>query len=163
VECTKNEKEKLKEKEQLKERSLPVMSWGKKEWKLFSKFNGNIRKKILPLLKKTGLRYETYKKWKKDVDTYCTNHTGFYPQGYATYDHHCFLFSTDFKEQVIKVFSFFPTTSFVMEVGNQLLVIVSVVEPEITRWLYCIITVMKVKGIIKKFQHAQCVVHADTR
>jgi hypothetical protein len=142
---------------------LPKLPWGNKEWTLFSAFYGNIRKKITPTLKKIEMRYEEYTAWKNGLDMYCTPHTGFYPQGYTSYAHHCFLVSSEYEPQVKKVFSFFPTTSFFMEVGKSLLVIVSVPDPTVIRWLYCVINAMKAYGIIKKFWHAHFVFHEDLR
>jgi hypothetical protein len=142
---------------------LPELPWGKQEWKLFSALHSNIRKKITPTIKEIGVRYEEYTKWKEGLDVYCTRHTGFYPLGYLSYDHHCFLVSTKYEPQIKKVFSFFPTSSFFMEVGNRLLVITSVPGPLIARWLYLMVTLMKVKEMIKEFLHAHVVFHKDVR
>jgi hypothetical protein len=142
---------------------LSELPWGKQEWKLFSALHSNIRKKITPTIKKIEVRYEEYTKWKKGLDVYCTSHTGFYPDGYDSYAHHCFLISTKYEPQVKKVFSFFPTTSFFMEVGNRLLVITSVPGPHIARWLYVMVTLMKVKKMITTFLHAHVVFHKDVR
>jgi DNA-binding Lrp family transcriptional regulator len=142
---------------------LTDLPWEEQEWKLFSAFSNNFRKKKTPTLKEIDVRYEEYIKWKNKLDIFCTTHTGFYPQGYTAYDHHCFLVSTEYEPQVREVFSFFPTTSFFMEVGKSLMVIISVPDPKIIRWLYCVINAMKVKKIIKKFLHAQFVFHEDLR
>lgn len=142
---------------------LPKLPWGNNEWRLFSAFYGNLRKKITPTLKKIDVRYDKYTAWKNGLDVYCTSHTGFYPQGYTSYAHHCFLVSTEYEPQIKKLFSFFPTTSFFMEVGKSLLVIVSVPDPTVIRWLYCVINVMKAYDIIKKFWHAHVVFHKDLR
>jgi hypothetical protein len=122
-----------------------------------------MRKKKIPILREIGVSYRCYAKWKKDVDMYCTTHTGFYPQGYSSYDHHCFLVSTEYEFQIKELFSFFPTSSFFMEVGKYLLVITSVPDPKIIRWLYWLIDAMKAHNIIKKFWHAQFLLHADLR
>jgi hypothetical protein len=142
---------------------LPDFPWGKQEWKLFSAFSNNVRKKITPTLKKIDVRYENYTKWKNDLDVYCTRHTGFYPAGYDLYAHHCFLVSTEYEPQIKRVFSFFPTSSFFMEVGKYFLVIVSVPDPNVIRWLYCVINAMKVKKMIKKYWHAHFVFYKDLR
>jgi DNA-binding Lrp family transcriptional regulator len=142
---------------------LPGLPWEEQEWTLFSAFYGDIRKKITPTLQKIEVRYEEYTKWKNGLDVYCSRHTGFYPAGYSAYDHHCFLVSAEYEPQVKKVFSFFPTTSFFMEVGKSLLVITSVPDPKVTRWLYCVVNAMKAKEMIKKCLHAHFVFHEDLR
>jgi hypothetical protein len=146
-----------------RKKELPDLPWGNQEWKLFSAFYDNMRKKKIPILREIGVSYRCYAKWKKDVDMYCTTHTGFYPQGYSSYDHHCFLVSTEYEFQIKELFSFFPTSSFFMEVGKYLLVITSVPDPKIIRWLYWLIDAMKAHNIIKKFWHAQFLLHADLR
>jgi DNA-binding Lrp family transcriptional regulator len=146
-----------------RKKELPDLPWGNQEWKLFSAFHGNMRKKKIPILKEIGVSYRRYAKWKKDVNVYCTSHTGFYPAGYSSYDHHCFLVSTEYEPQIKEIFSFFPTSSFFMEVGNDLMVITSVPDPEIIRWLYWLIDAMKAHNIIKKFLHAQFLLHKDLR
>lgn len=132
----------------------PALPWGEDEWKLFSVFNSGVRKKVTPTLQKINVRYETYALWKKDLETYCTRHTGFYPGGFNTYLHHYFLFSTECEDQIKKLFSFLPSTPFIMEVNNRLLVLASITGSEVTRRLFCVITEMKVKEMIKKFWHA---------
>jgi DNA-binding Lrp family transcriptional regulator len=148
---------------QRKKEVLPVLPWESQEWKLFSTFNHDIRKRKTPVLRKIDVRYEEYISWKETLDRYCTSHTGFYPDGYKSYDHHCFLMSTDYKEQVKEFFSFFPTSSFFMDLGEYLLVIASVKGPDITRWLYCMVHTMEIQGMINRFQHAQFLFHEYVR
>jgi hypothetical protein len=142
---------------------LPGLPWGEQEWTLFFAFYGDLRKKITPTLQKIEVRYEEYTKWKNGLDVYCSRHTGFYPAGYSAYDHHCFLVSTEYESQVKEIFSFFPTTSFFMEVGKYLLVITSVPDPKVIRWLYCVVNAMKAKEMIRKCLHAHSVFHEDLR
>jgi hypothetical protein len=142
---------------------LPDLPWRNQEWKLFSAFHGNVRKKITPVLRELEVRYEEYRAWRKGLDVYCTSHLGFYPEGYTSYEHHCFLISTEYEPQVREIFSFFPTSSFFMEVGKYLLVIVSVPRPRVTRWLYCMINEMKAHKMIKKFWYAHFLFHTNLR
>lgn len=139
------------------------LPWEEQEWKLFSAFHDSLRENKTPILQKIEVRYNTYSAWKKELDTYCTRHVGFYPYGYGAYDHHCFLVSTDFNPQIKNLFSLFPTTPFFMEVENDLLIIISLPNPEVTRWLYCIIDIMKTKEMITKCWHAQFLLHKNLR
>lgn len=142
---------------------LPELPWGEKEWMLYSAFHDNVRKKITKTLQKIEVRYEEYREWKTGLDIYCTTHTGFYPQGYDSYAHHCFVVSTEYEPQVKRLFSLFPTTSFFMEVGQSLLIIVSVPNPQVTRWLYSVINVMKAEEMITHCSHAQFLLHRNLR
>ncbi|MBU7048116.1 MAG: hypothetical protein HXS54_16905, partial [Theionarchaea archaeon] len=137
----------------------PPLNWSDDEWTLFHAFKNNIRKKVIPTLKKTKVRYDTYSPWFKDIETHCTIHTGFYPEGYTTYLSRCFLIYTDFEESLKLVFSFLPVSSSIVEAGNCLLVFTSIYSSDITRGLFCTLYDMKSKGIIKKFYHAVALYH----
>jgi len=107
-----------------------------------------------PLLKKIRVRYETYMKWMETIQDHCTIHTGFYPEGYQNYTSHCFLVSSDYESTVKSLFSLLPTTSFVMEISNQLLVFTSILSSEITRNLFSLIYYMRISQIIEGFIQA---------
>jgi hypothetical protein len=118
-----------------------------------------MRKKVIPTLKKTKVRYEAYSPWFKDIENHCTIHTGFYPEGYIAYLSHCFLMYTDFEESVKLLFSFLPVSLSIVEVGNCLLVFTNAFQSNITRRLFCTLYDMKVKGILKNFYHAVILYH----
>ncbi|MGC1120420.1 MAG: winged helix-turn-helix domain-containing protein [Candidatus Methanofastidiosia archaeon] len=137
-----------------KDRELaPVLDWGEDEWKMYHAFRSNTRKTATTTLKQIRVRYESYVKWSKDLDTHCSVHTGFYPEGYPTYLTYCFLFSTYYEQTVKRIFSHLPTTPFFMEVGDQFMVFTSMALSGIVRKLFCSIFDMKTQGIIKDFDH----------
>jgi len=120
-----------------------------------------MRKKVTPVLRKINVRYETYIKWMKALETNCTVHTGFYPQGYKTYACYCFLFFTDYEESVKSLFSLFPATSFFMELDKQLLVFTNVKSSKVKRKLICLVCDMKTKRMIKGFKHTVVLFHSQ--
>ena len=140
-------------------RQVTSLNWGENEWKLFYAFNF-MRKKVTPVLRKIHVGYETYIKWIKSLESHCTIHTGFYPQGYPSYTSHCFLFYTDFEESVKSLFSLFPTTSFMIELEKQLLVFAHVLSPNVKRNLICLIYDMKTKKMIKGFKQVIILSHS---
>ena len=147
-------------KRERKDRQLaPVLGWGEDQWKMYYAFKDNTRKTATTTLKQVHVRYETYVTWMKDLDTHCSYHTGFYPEGYPAYLTYCFLFSTEYEETVRRVFSRVPATPFIMEVGDQLLVLASVVLSGAGRKLFCSICDMKTRGIIKDVRHATFLFH----
>jgi DNA-binding Lrp family transcriptional regulator len=135
----------------------PALPWGPDEWKLFFAFRDNTRKNITSILRKIGVSYDVYRKWLKDVETYCTTHTGFYPQGYQTYQHHCLLVSTRYKKSVNSLLSLFPTTSVFMEVSDHVLVIVDVMYSCVIRNLICIVYDMDTIKMIRELRKAQII------
>lgn len=143
-----------------KERTLaPTLDWGEDEWKLFHAFKFRMRKKVTSTLRKIDVRYETYTKWMEDLKTHCTIHVGFYPRGYDTYMTYCFLFSSDHERAVRSLFSHFPTTPFIVEVGNQLMVFANLISSELNRKLFCLIYDMEQKKMIKGYSQAVAVFH----
>jgi hypothetical protein len=145
-----------------KNRSVaPALAWGEDQWKMYHAFKDNTRKTATTTLKEIGVRYESYVTWAEDLDTHCSVHTGFYPEGYPTYTTYCFLFSTDYEQTVREIFSHFPTTPFIMEVGNHLMVLMSVALPGIKRQLFCSIYDMRTQEIIETFSHASFLFHSS--
>ena len=137
----------------------PFLTWNDDEWKLFHAFKDNLRRKVTPILRKNNIRYETYSPWCKTFPDNCTIHTGFFPQGYHTYSSHCLLIHTDYEKTLKSLFSFFPTTPYIMESGNELLIFVNIDTPYIKRAFISLLYDMKYKGIIKKFHHAVVMYH----
>ncbi|MGC1121766.1 MAG: hypothetical protein WBA22_11800 [Candidatus Methanofastidiosia archaeon] len=108
------------------------------------------------------MRYESYVEWIKDLDTHCSIHAGFYPEGYPTYPNCCFLFSTSYEQTVKKIFSSLPTTPFFMEAGDQFMVFTNVALSGIVRKLFCLILDMKTQGIIRDFNYATLLFQAES-
>jgi hypothetical protein len=142
-------------------RTAPPLNWQEDEWKLFHAFKYNMRRKVTPTLRKINVRYETYSTWTTTLEEHSTIHVGFYPEGYQNFMTYCFLFSSDHETSVKSLFSSFPTTPFVVEVGNQLMVFVNMISSEITRKLFCAIYDMKRKEMIKGFKQAVAVFHCQ--
>ncbi len=145
-----------------KDRRLsPPLDWGEDEWKLYHAFKFNIRRKVTPTLRKIKVRYDIYTKWAETLQDHSTIHVGFYPDGYRNYMTYCFLFSSGYEESVKSLFSSFPTTPFIMEMGNQLMVFTNMISSKITRGLFCTIYDMKRKEMIKGFKQAVAVFHCQ--
>ncbi len=143
------------------ERFSYPLHWGSDEWKLYHAFKPNLRQKVTPLLRKIKVRYEPYTKWRKNLEDHCTVNTEFYPEGLETYLRHCFLFSPNDKFIVQKLFSLFPTSSVITEVGDQLLVYTHVHSSDITRRLFCTICDMEAVEMIRKFNKAVIISYHD--
>jgi len=131
----------------------PPLEWGEDQWKLYHAFKMNVRKTVTPLLRNIKVKYETYLEWMKTLHNHCSIHTEFYPQGSKTYMNYCFLFSSDYNQSVISLFSLVPTTPVIMEVGDHLLVFLKI-SPHVTRDMFCTIYDMKAKEMIKEFSSA---------
>jgi DNA-binding Lrp family transcriptional regulator len=140
-------------------RTPPPLTWEEDDWTLFCTFKYSMRRKVTPAIRKINVRYETYSEWMNTLQDHCTIHTGFYPEGYHNYLCYCFLFHTDHPQSVQSLLSFLPTTPFIMELPDQLLIFVNVISPDITRNLFCTIYDMKTNHIIREFSHAVALFH----
>ena len=138
-----------------KERQLaPALPWKESEWTLYHAFKFDMRQKITPVLQKINIRHEHYKKWMKTLELHTTTHTEFYPAGYDTYNCHCLLISTDYEDTVKSVFSQFPTTPVITQVGNQLLVFLNIISSQTTKNFMCLLYTMHATGLITHFNHS---------
>ena len=137
-----------------KTRTSPYLTWDNDEWKLYHAFKSNMRQKITPTLRKINVRYETYREWMGTLDTHCTIHTEFYPEGCKTYLSCCFFFSSNHKLTVQSLFSLFPISSRITDIGDQLFVTTHLPFPHIARRVFCTIYDLKTVKMIKKFKQA---------
>jgi hypothetical protein len=135
-------------------KSAPRLPWKSDEWKLFHAFGNNVRKPVTPTLREIGVRYETYQKWVRNLERYCTIHAEFYPKGYLKYTHYHVLFTSDHEEVIQSVFSWLPVTPVFTEIGNHLLVSVPVTASERIRALMCHLYDMKAKRMVERFDDA---------
>ncbi|MBU7011220.1 MAG: hypothetical protein HXS46_11055 [Theionarchaea archaeon] len=88
------------------------------------------------------------------LDTHCTTHTEFYPEGYKTYLNCCFLFSSDHKLTVQSLFSLFPISSSTTDIGDQLFVFTHLPFPHIAMRVFCTIYDLKTVEMIKEYKQA---------
>jgi len=139
---------------ELKRRDLAGLEWGEDEWKLYSAFRANVRKKITPVLKKIRVRHEAYQQWMETLEEHCSIQTEFYPDGFYNYVGLCFLLDSDYEETVKRLFSFFPATSVVMEVGSELLVFVKADGSDMIRDLICMVIDMETVGMVNSSRFA---------
>jgi len=119
-----------------------------------------MRQRIVPVLRRIGIRYETFAEWKKTLKNHCTIHTEFYPQGVTTYANYCFLISTEYPHWVKSVFSMLPTTPVVIGMGDHVLAFVKV-SSAFTEEMISVIRGMKKRKMIDQVTHA--IVEQDYR
>jgi DNA-binding Lrp family transcriptional regulator len=132
----------------------PELEWGTRGWKLFSAFWKNPRKKKFLVLQNLDIRYEEYSLWVDSVKEYCSVNIRFYPQGYDHYVHQWILLDSQYEDQVKKVFSLFPSTPVIFQVGDRLLVEVAVITEVVTN-MVCSLLDMQTVGMVKSLQSAQ--------
>jgi hypothetical protein len=137
----------------LKRELAPRLDWGEDQWKIYSILNQNMRKTVTTSLQKVLVRFETYVKWREDLDTHCTVHTGFYPRSYNQYTGHWFLFSSSYESLVVKVFSCLPVTPCIVETEHHLLVLVNTVSPSTLKRLTDLIVDMKTEGLVRDVKY----------
>jgi hypothetical protein len=138
---------------QLKREVASLLDWGEDQWKIYSIFNSNIRKVVTTLIKRALVRFETYVKWKEDLDTHCTVHTGFCPRPYSQYTGHWFLLSSWYESLVVKVFGCLPVTPRIVETEHHLLVFVNTMSSSALKRLTDLIVDMKSGGLVEDVKY----------
>ena len=128
---------------------VPSLEWGEDQWKLFNAFRSKTRQKVTPVLRSIGVHYETYRKWRETLKDHCSVHIEFCPDGYKKYANYCLLLSSDYHQSVISLFSLFPATPVIMEMGDHLLVFVKVSSASTTHMVR-MIQDMGARGMIKR-------------
>jgi hypothetical protein len=138
----------------LKREVAPALDWGEDQWKMYDAFSPNLRKIATPTLKESGIRYESYQAWKKELETHCTIHTEFYPESYDQYNHHCFLVKSSCECQVIDVVGCLPATCRVVEMENHLLIFINTVSVAVLKRLVILMMDMKTSGLLDDLRYA---------
>jgi hypothetical protein len=138
----------------LKRVVAPALDWGEDQWKMFDGFSPNLRKIATPTLKESGIRYESYRVWKKELEIHCTIHTEFYPESYDQYNHHCFLTKSSCECQVIDVMGCLPATCRVVEMENHVLIFVNTVSVAVLKKLIILMMSMQTSGSLGDLKYA---------
>jgi hypothetical protein len=137
----------------LKRELAPHLDWGEDQWKIYSIFNQNMRKTVTTSLQKVLVRFETYVKWREDLDTHCTMHTGFYPRSYNQYTGHWFLLSSSYESLVVSVFGCLPVTPCIVETEHHLLILVNTVSSSALKRLTDLVVDMKSGGLVEDVKY----------
>jgi hypothetical protein len=132
----------------LKRMVAPALDWHEDQWKMYDGFSPNLRKIAAPTLKESGVRYESYRAWKQELETHCTIHTEFYPDSYDQYNHHCFLVKSSCECQVLNVVSCLPATCRIVEMEDHLLIFVSTVSVAVLKRLVILMMNLKTSGLL---------------
>jgi hypothetical protein len=138
----------------LRREVAPFLDWGEEQWKMYDGFSPNLREIAAPTLKESGIRYESYQAWKKELETHCSIHTEFYPESYDQYNHHCFLVKSSCECQVLDVVSCLPATCRVVEMENHLLIFIGTVSVAVLKKLVILMLNMKTLGLLDDLRHA---------
>jgi hypothetical protein len=138
----------------LRREVAPFLDWGEEQWKMYDGFSPNLREIAAPTLKESGIRYESYSAWKKELETHCSIHTEFYPESYDQYNHHCFLVKSSCECQVLDVVSCLPATCRILEMESHLLIFVNTVSVAVLKKLIILMMNMKTSRLLESLEYA---------
>ncbi len=133
--------------------------WDHQEWEFFMEFGGDIRRKIAPLVRDHDVSFRKFYEWLRTMDKYTTVHTGFYPEGFASYTTYLFLFKTDYEHALMDLFSLLPTTPLFFKVGSYLLSWFYIRTDPLITSLSKTIYVLKERSILTDFYKGIIVMH----
>jgi hypothetical protein len=137
----------------LRREVAPALDWGEDQWKMYDGFSPNMREIAAPTLRESGIRYESYQAWKKELETHCSIHTEFYPESYDQYNRHCFLVKSPCECQVIDVVSCLPATCRIVEMEDRLLIFISTLSVDILKKLIILMMNMQTSGLLNDLRY----------
>jgi len=135
-------------------KEVPLLPWGKEEWRLYHTFRHNVRVQVTPLLKVLGIRYEQYRKWLSSLSGVAEIQVSFYPHGVNNYFAFDFLFKSTSHKQLVDILGQLPSTCFFSSVGEYLLARLSVMNRKEKDDLLTFIFELGKKGFFTDFCHA---------
>jgi len=97
-----------------------TIEWDSEYEKLFGEFNHDLTKPISPIMKRNLISWTKVEKWLKNLSSYCTIITHYYPGGIKSYDPYLFMFETDYEDFMINLLSKLPTTALFFKVSDML-------------------------------------------
>ena len=104
----------------IKTRWNETVEWDPEYEALLREFKFDLTKPINPIMRNNLISWTKVEKWLKNVSTYCTIITGYYPEGLGSYDPYLFVLETGYEDFIIKLFSELPTTTLFFKVSNKL-------------------------------------------
>jgi hypothetical protein len=142
--------------------SLPIHEpppWDEEEWKLFSEYEYDFRKKVTPALRKHLISSDKFYQWLESVFDHTTVLMRFYPDGYLNYTHFVFLLRTGYTDAVIALLSNLPTSTVCTHTEEGLLVWLSIKSDLTFTDLSATLQFMRSSNMIDKFNQAIGVLH----
>lgn len=97
-----------------------TVEWDSEYEALFREFNYDLTKPITPISRKHLISWGKVDKWLKNLSTYCTVFTLYYPGTISSYDPYLFMFETDYEDFLVNLFSELPTSTWFFKVSNRL-------------------------------------------
>ena len=129
--------------------------WNKKEWTLFHAFKHNTRIKVLPIVRKHNVRYETVKKWFSHLHQFANIQPAFYPHGLHNYSVSDFLFQSDYQTQLKDILGLLPSTGVFFPVGEYLFSRLFTSSKREEADLFSLIHQIEEKGYFTEFHFAK--------
>lgn len=140
-----------------------TMEWDSEYEALFREFNYDLSRQITPILRKHRISWEKVERWMRNLSTYCTVFTLYYPGGISSYDPYLFMFETEYEDFLVNLFSELPTSALFFKVSDRLFAYLHV-KREYVRVVNSQIDIRRLqipsmiknltkKGVIKKESH----------
>lgn len=97
-----------------------TVEWDSEYEVLFREFNYDLSKPISPIMFKNLISWDKVDRWMKNLSTYCTTITHYYPGTISSYDPYLYVFETDYEDFLISLFSELPTSALFFRVSGRL-------------------------------------------
>jgi len=138
-------------------KEIPHIPWNSKEWILYHKLRHNTRSQVMPVLRKSKIRFEQYQKWLSELKRFAYIQPAFYPCGLDNYFILDFLFQSCYHKELTHILGMLPSTSVFFSAGEYLLARVSLLTKIQENELLSLIFHLGENGYYKTFHSARVV------
>jgi len=140
-----------------------TIEWDSEHEKLFKMLKYDLRQAFTPIRKEALISSGKIFDWLKNLETYCTVFTAYYPKSISGYDPYLWIFETDYEDFLIDLFSELPTTASFLKVDDKIIIFTHIERQYVRVFDFCkpqelqflsLIDDMEDRGIIKSETHA---------
>jgi hypothetical protein len=141
------------------------IKWDDRDEILFKEFKYNLRKPVVPIMKKRRIYNKKIREWLERLHECFTVFTCYFPNKLPMYDSFLFMFETDYEDFVVELFSQLPSTTYFFRVSGKLFMYARIERRYMNATFSSISDVRRLqvpllilelleKGIIKSEEHA---------
>jgi len=136
---------------------IPTIPWKPDEWILYHRFKYNTRMQAVSILKACNIRYEQYQRWNRQLPTYTSIRSAFYPHGIDRYFFLDFLFESQYHRQLASILGSLPATSIFFSVDRYLLGRIPILNKKEKDDLFTLIFHLGEKGYFSNFYQSMVI------
>lgn len=139
-----------------------TIDWDSEYEDLFRILKYDLRQSFTPIRKKTLISSGKFYDWLRNLETYCTVFTLFYPDSISGYDPYVWIFESDYEDFLINLFSELPTSVIFFKVDKKIFIFTHIERQYVRTFDFCkprelqillLVDKLQDRGIVKSEEH----------